>query len=458
MQRVIVPSPPAHGPGVFRLAWQDRALRLVLLVALVIRAGLSVAAFERGTAEASDTHTYLQPAQSLIAAGQFDSDGAPELVRTPGYSVLLIVGVLAGRVFPITLALQVILGTATTFGVAVLALSMGATRRVAILAAAVYAVEPTGLIYVSKLLSETLFTAVVTGVLIAITLWARDGRRLPLITAAVLLAVAGYVRPVAYYAPLPLAVLVMFMAYHYHRAPLRVAALSAAAVLAIAGGPLAAWRVRNAVVAGYDQFTAIADIHLLYFRGAGVVARRTGRTLEDVQAQLRSQLDVDAPLVGTDRIARGHERAARYQEMRRRGLAIISKDPVAVALDVLAGAARIVLGRETSEWGVLLGMTSLSPRWRLLRVVLTVAWLPLLGLAIIGLIRVRWEVALVLPGVLVTVYLVALSSGPESSSRFRLAFIPVLSVFAVAGAFHIRQRATACGGGRPRVAAAELSS
>jgi hypothetical protein len=436
-------SPRSAPEGLFRLAWQDRTLRLVVLVALVIRIVLAVAALERGTAEAPDTHTYLEPTQSLLTTFRFDSNQAPELSRTPGYSMLLAMGVISGRVFPTTLALQVILSTVTTFGVAVLALGMGCTRRVAVLAAAIFAVEPTALIYVSKLLTETLFTALVTGVLIAITIWARRRGWGPLITAAALVGAAALVRPVAYYAPVPLALLVLVIAYRYHHVPFRQAALSAALCLTIAGAPLAAWRVRNAVVADYDRFTAIADINLLYWRGAGVVARRSGRPLEDVQAQFRRELDEDAPLVATGRYARGRERAERYREIRRRGTAIIKNDPVAVALDGIASVSRIILGRETSEWGVLLGMTALSPAWRTLRVLLTFAWLPLVVAAIVGLVRVRWDVPVVLPGLLVAVYLVVLSAGPESSARFRLAFIPVVCVFAAAGVVRVRHGASA---------------
>jgi hypothetical protein len=151
----------------------------------------------------------------------------------------------------------------------------------------------------------------------------------------------------------------------------------------------------------------------------------------------------DAPLVATGRYARGRERAERYREIRRRGTAIIKNDPVAVALDGIASVSRIILGRETSEWGVLLGMTALSPAWRTLRVLLTFAWLPLVVAAIVGLVRVRWDVPVVLPGLLVVVYLVVLSAGPESSARFRLAFIPVVCVFAAAGVVRVRHGASA---------------
>jgi hypothetical protein len=197
------------------------------------------------------------------------------------------------------------------------------------------------------------------------------------------------------------------------------------------------------MVAGYDRFAAIGDVNLLYYRAAGVVARRSGKSIDEVQLQMHRELDVDAPLMATDRLARGHERTARYLEMRRRALAIMDNDPAAVALDALAGAARIVFGRETSEWGLLLGVESFSRGWLLVRVLLTVAWLPLLVVAIVGLLRVRWEIRFVLPGLLLSAYLVVLSAGPEAYSRFRLAFIPVISVLAAAGGIHVRQRAPA---------------
>lgn len=435
--------PHADGPSAFPLAWRDPTLRLVLLVALVVRTGVALTALERGTTESADTHTYVRPAESLVAVGRFDSDRAPELSRTPGYPVLLAVGELTRRVVPTTVALQVILNTATTLGVALLALAMGSTRRVAVLAAAIYALEPSGIVYVSKLLTETLFTAAVTAILVTFTLWVRDGGRTQLFGAAALVAVAGFVRPIAYYAPLPLAALAMFVAWRYHHLAVRAALLSAVAFFVTAGAPLAAWRVRNTMVAGYDRFAAIGDVNLLYYRAAGVVARRSGQSIDAVQARMRRELDADAPLIATDRRERGHERTARYLEMRRRAGAILISDPAAVALDAVAGAARTVFGRETSEWGLLLGLPPLSRGWLAVRVMLTLAWLPVLFVAVVGLLAVRWDLRVVLPGILLSAYLVVLSAGPEAYSRFRLAFVPVVSIFAAAGATYVRQRVAA---------------
>ena len=419
----------------------DRTLRLILLVALVIRAVVALVALQRGTTDAPDTVTYMRPAKSLVSVGRFDSDRTPELSRTPGYPILIAVGELAGHAVPTTLALQVILSTATTLGVAVLALAMRSTPRVGVLAAAIYALEPTGIIYVSKMLTETMFAAVVTGGLISLTLWARDAKRVYLVAAAVVFCIAGFVRPIAYFAPVPLAALVGFIAWRYHRSSVRGAVLSSGVFFVIAAAPLVAWRIRNAMVADYDNFAAISDVNLLYYRAAGVVARRSGTLIDSVQVQMHRELDVDAPLMATNRVARGQERTARYHEMRRRARTILVNDPPAVALDWAAGAARTVFGRETSEWARLLGLETLSRPWIIVRVFLTVLWLPLLGLALVGLVRVRWDLPLIVPALFVCSYLLVLGSGPEAYSRFRVPVVPVICVFTAAGALDVRQRA-----------------
>lgn len=435
-----MPIPPRTvGATVFHQAWRDLRVRFVLVVALSVRAAVAVAALQQGTTESPDTHTYVRPAASLVAVGRFDSEAAPELARTPGYPLLLVVGELTQRLVPTTLALQVLLSTATTLGVAVLVLAMGGTQRMAVVAAAIHALEPTGIIYVSKILTETLFTAVVTATLITLTLWVQRGERKLLVLTSALTAAAGFVRPIAYYAPLPLAALVMFIAWRPRHARAREVLLSVATVVVFAGAPLAAWRVRNAAVAGYDGFAAIADVNLLYYRAAGVVARRSGKPIDEVQTQMRREFDVDAPLLATDRLARGHERTARYLEMRRRGTAIIVNDPKAVALDWVAGAGRTVFGRETTAWTALLGFETLSRPWTVVRLFLTAIWFPVLLLALIGLTRVQWNLPLVLPGLLVSTYLVVLGSGPEAYSRFRVPWASVIFVFAAAGAIHVRQ-------------------
>ncbi|HUR93845.1 MAG TPA: glycosyltransferase family 39 protein [Gemmatimonadales bacterium] len=411
----------------------SRALRWILLIALVLRAAVAAAALHRDTMTSPDTLTYVRPAQSMLAVGRFESYGAPELARTPGYPVLLAVGERAGAVMPVTLALQVLLATLTVACVAALALELGREARVAALAATLCVFEPSGIIYTAKLLTETPFTTVVTAMLVVLTRWVRGHRTRYLVMGGALLALGCYVRPILYYAPLILAAMIGLIAWRRHARGAR-AFLDALMFVLIAGAPLVAWRARNMAVAGYDGFSAITDVNLFYYRAGGVVARRSGRAIDEVLMEMRREFGPDSVFAAGDRAARGRERAAKYYAMRTRARVILAGDPVAVVLDAGAAAARMVFGRDTSEWALLLGVEEGSLAWLVIKAVLTVLWLPVLMLAAVGLWRGRWDFALLLPALLVSVYLLALSAGPEAYSRFRLAVVPVLCVLAAQGA------------------------
>ena len=420
---------------IVRQVWQLRALRVVLVVALVLRSAVAIVAYHRQTTSAPDSITYVRPVPALIATHRFDTFGAPELARTPGYPVILAAGEVAGDRLVVTLGVQVIANCLTVFAVAVLALAMGTGTGVAVLAAALYAVEPSSIIYVAKILTETLFTLFATGLLIGFTCWLRGGTRSDLVFAAICLAVGCFVRPILYYAPLVLAALGVIAWRHQGTRSRAIAHIALFLVVALA--PIVAWRVRNTIVAGYDGFAAIADVNLMEYRAAGAIARRTGRPIADVQSELRTQLNADQMLRADGRVARGHERTAIYHTMRARATDIIAHDPVAIFLDATAGAARMLFGRDTSEWAALLAIEPLTMPWQILRLALTVVWIAMVALAVIGLVRERWTLHGLVPAVVLSTYLIAVSAGPEAYSRFRLAVIPPIAVLSASGAYRI---------------------
>ena len=424
---------------VVRRALQIPALRIILIAALSIRALVAVLAFARDTTSSPDTLTYVRPAESLVAVGRFDSYGAPELSRTPGYPMLLAIGEAAGHLVPVTLALQVLLNTATVFGVAALALALGTSTRVATIGAALYAFEPSSIVYVSEVMTETLFTAVITALLIVLTCWVRTRETRLLLAGSLLLAAGSFVRPILYIVPAPLAALIGVIAWRHHGARSRALA-HAALFFIIAATPIAAWRARNTLVAGYDRFAAITDINLLYYRAAGVLARRSGQAIDSVQLRLRREWGADTSLSAVGRTARGRERTSRYYGMRAQAREILVNDPPAVAMDALAGASRTVLGRDTSEWSELLGLQPGSSGWQLVRITLTLLWHPMVALGLLGLWRGGLNGYVLLPVLLASVYLVTAAAGPEAYSRFRLAIVPVVAVLAACGAVYVWDR------------------
>src|SRR5579863_10254446 len=125
-------------PDAMKVADQARGMRngavkiarlniwLVLGLALFLRALLPLVgyAYTRDVTifYTPDSASYIVPAHELIAHHRFFSDGSPEAavwntpvapapdtVRTPGYPLLLAVGLLAGRLEIVTIALQIML-------------------------------------------------------------------------------------------------------------------------------------------------------------------------------------------------------------------------------------------------------------------------------------------------------------------------------------------------------------
>src|ERR1700719_4873387 len=89
-----------------------------------------------------DTVSYIVPARELIAHHRFFSDGAPEVIRTPGYPLLLTAGLLLDRLELATITLQVLISCFTVFMVYQTACLLFEREDIAIIAAVLYAIDP----------------------------------------------------------------------------------------------------------------------------------------------------------------------------------------------------------------------------------------------------------------------------------------------------------------------------
>ena len=88
------------------------SLKSVLALAFVVRVSVFAAALwcakDYAVFYAKDTGTYLQPATELLATGNFATNGVAEIMRTPGYPLLLAMGLKLGHVELVTIFLQII--------------------------------------------------------------------------------------------------------------------------------------------------------------------------------------------------------------------------------------------------------------------------------------------------------------------------------------------------------------
>ncbi|MFH1572013.1 MAG: glycosyltransferase family 39 protein, partial [Gemmatimonadota bacterium] len=373
----------------------------------------------------------------------------------------------AGHVMAATVALQAGLGAATVYLVYALALRLARGRRRPALAAALLcAAEPLAVIYAAKLLTETAFTFLLVVGLWALAAYLGEGRGRHLALAGLCLVGAAYVRPVAYY--LPALVALGLTGRALRRRPRRGALLAHAAAFAVSCMVgLGAWRVRNAVVAGYDGFSAIADVNLYYYQAAAVRAAREGIPFYTVQEQLGYR-DEEIYLAAHPE-QRDWPPARRYAFLRRAALEELAAHPLAAAtlqargvvaaladpggLELLRlfgryprAAALLGVAVDRGLWPALQVLDRERPGALLLNLAMAAALLAYYGLAALGLARGRppGAVALLLVGV--GLYLLLLSGGPASLSRFRHPLMPLVCALAGLG-WEVASRAWA-GGGR----------
>ena len=259
--------------------WTPRLAGPVIAAAVVRFALLAVTLVRNGISPLlnPDTSTYLEPGRNLLLHGRFVADGAPDLLRTPGYSLFLAITSLAG--LPAAAVVNVILSVISVILVWRLGRTVFADARIALGAAWIFAFEPISTINSVVLLSDTLFLALLLLSLERLAAFLRERRLRVLAVAGLWLAAATFVRPVTYYLPVALAVgLFIVLA----RAPgLR---WKAPAVLLISVLPwLAAWQIRNWIETGYSGFSSAAEINLYFNDATYVIGSMEHRSFMDVR-------------------------------------------------------------------------------------------------------------------------------------------------------------------------------
>ena len=249
---------------------------------------------ERERIIASDAIVYHQLATTLLENHRFarDADATPEAIRTPFYPLFIaaiysVVGEEPWAVLVVQLLLDAI-----CCGVLYVLVSRLVGHRPAMIAAILYAFDPSLIIYSSTvLISDTffvfLFLVFVTCLVIASI---GDGYHHPLpllLGAGVVLGLATLTRPTALYiAPILLALPVF-----WNRAHLVAAIKQSATVLVVAAIIVAPWLVRNYVVFDRVSLSPLGPYYFLVEVVAQMEAVRLGEGKSAMRAGLLDEAD-----------------------------------------------------------------------------------------------------------------------------------------------------------------------
>ncbi len=441
------------------------SLWLIITGGVVVRALLPLSAWlashDLAVYRSPDSASYIEPARELLRHGRFQTAAGPELVRTPAYPLFLVLGVATGRVELVTIALQVALGALSIYLVFRIASAVFDGARAPLLAAALYAAEPLSIVYTSKILSETVFT---TLVLLFVACWVENFRRpswRAITLAAMALAAAVYVRPVAYFLPI-VATAMLAVRFALDRGRCWRQFLQIALFAGLSMGLVGLWQLRNWTLAGYARFSAVEDVNLYYYQYATVLARQQGRPFEEVRADLGFG-DPQRYLSRHPR-ERTWTQAERYRAMRAEAWQSIRAKPAAHLAVYVGGLARSLADPGAAEyfrlfrrypanggllthaldrgfWNAVDRMRRLRPGLFWTNVMLGVALVCCFALAVLSLARRNGQHgAALISVVLVALYFVMLSGGPVGLSRFRHPVMPLVCVLAGSGLESVLQR------------------
>ena len=245
-----------------------------------------------------DTAQYIAPARELIAHHSFFSDGslearvwnspiapAPDIIRTPGYPLLLTVGLLLGPLVPITVALQIWLSCFTVYMVYKSAGLIFESEKVALSAALLYAVEPLAVIFSSLLSTEAMFTAILMLGVYYLIRYLKGQSLTDVLVSAGALAASVYVRPAGYFLPVIIAAgLAMWTAMAGGQNSRMLIHLSA--FLVVFFGLTGLWRIRNKVVTDYSGVSSVFSDDMYCNAAASILAAKWHLSYGAVQRRL----------------------------------------------------------------------------------------------------------------------------------------------------------------------------
>jgi hypothetical protein len=386
-----------------------------------------------------DTPTYLGPAKELLDHGRFDSaspPGQPEYLRTPGYPVFIAaVYRIFGETNTAVLLVQVALSALTVFLAYLLAARMWSVP-IGLLAALFTALDPVQNATSSSILTESL--AALLLVIVAAVGFTAFSQKQPRPGIWALLglsiAVATLVRPVTYYLPL-LVVLLLLIRHVRRRDRARNLAQMTAAFMVPLVLLLGGWQLRNHERVDSWRISGIEAKNLFLFRAAGAVARSSHNTF----AATKHEMWHDFGQVGTE------SQGSYYGRMYKAGVHILASHPI----DALVGTVNGLWSELFSVRAKSLAFLGFHPGAAMADagVVVLVVFYAVCAYGIVVVIRRRRDLLAHAFVAGVAFYVLLASAGPEAvgarGERFRAPIIPILILYAARGAWELYTSARA---------------
>jgi hypothetical protein len=301
------------------------------------------------------------------------------------------------------------------------------------------------------LLTETLFTFLITTFVYTLIKYLEQRLLRDLIASGFILAAAIFVRPIAYF--LPVYLVMALLIYNLLERRLKKEIIVRAGVfLCCSMIPVGLWQVRNYVSAGYPSFSAISTINLYFYNSAAVQAKRQKVSYVDLQVDLGLWNIEDYFKVNPEQ--RTWSDAKRFRYMAETSVEVIKHNLLTYSKLHIEGMLRVILDPGIVKFFKLFGYQSDQIQFikyyvdngleKTIQVFLdekkAMCCFYLIFGGLLAFIILSACLALLsknmpynLPVILVLLiilYFLVLSGGPGDGPRFRLPIMPLLAIFA----------------------------
>lgn len=436
-----------------------RSIKSIVLFAFFLRIALPLAAIllhnDKSIFYSPDTLTYLKPAEEIINTGHFSTDGSPEIVRTPGYPLFLILGLLTKNSEITIIFLQIIISCTTVYLIYRISLLLFEKERIALFSAALYAIEPLSILYASKILTETLFTFFIVLFLYFYLKYNKNPHFIRIILSALFLAISVYIRPVSFYIPPYLFVAIGLWSL-FNRESSKKLVIHSLFLCLISLGLVGIWIVRNNSAADYSGISSISDINLYFYQGASVIA--TEKKIDFYELQDQMGFGNSSVYYQNHPEQQNWSAGERFRYMRQEGLKAIFQNPITYTKIHLKGIFRILFDPGATDYlkilkkyqksGGLLGR--IVDKGLINTILLLFTENPLLIWSNVFLVffLVFYYCLAIIPVIfgkiklghlsfflitLISLYFIIISGGAVSLSRFRHPVMPMICIFGGAG-------------------------
>ena len=370
-----------------------------------------------------------------------------EHFRTPGYPVLISLFLLFNDAYTSFLLFQVFLGAIIPVLLYFIAIELKFYRRTAFIAAILLAVDLPSVIFASTILSDTFFVFLFLLGTWLLLLGKTQNKMGLLLFSGLIIGFAALTRPIGLFLPILLAFFLMPL-----RSPLKL--LKLGIFLIFSYGLIFTWIYRNDRVFGFKFLSTVPMANGLYYRAAEVYGEKNNISLQQARQKLEQQVILNLNKV----------KSKDYKQNLKNGIIISNKLTEEIlfqspftflrqsskhAMMLLIKPARAFIDQQLGfKMGTLqhdqLGVKNIIAQTSITALALSALQLIFLTLTwlafCVGLFLLLQEKKYMLLSILILLilYFVILSAGPEADARLRLPFIPFVCLIAAKGLEKIR--------------------